>query len=142
MTKMKLFTVLTIALAVAAVAPLAAQTVVLKANVPFEFHFAGKILPAGQYLLQANGGSSAMQLRNFDADAGAVSLGWPSSRRTDRGTDSTLTFNRYGSTYFLSSVVNGSSGAGMEFPTTRTERELARTQTAQKHEILAVVAGL
>jgi len=141
MVKIKLFAVLTVALfGVALASPLAAQTSVLKAAVPFEFSFAGKTMPAGEYLIQADSSSGVLTLKSYDANASAVSLGVPVSGRTVWTAESKITFNRYGGTYFLASAVNGSTGAGIQIPMTRTERELARTASAQKYEILAVMA--
>jgi len=139
----RFFAVLAVAVIGAALAlPLAAQSLVLTANVPFEFNLAGKVMPAGEYLFQMDTGSAVLRVRNFDADASAISLGVPASDSWRRTNGAKITFNRYGDTYFLSTVVNGYSGAGFEAPISKSERELARTASAQKYEILGVLARL
>ncbi len=139
----RLFAMLAIALFGAAlVSPLAAQTLVLKANVPFDFNFAGKTMPAGEYLVQTSASTAMLTLRNYDADSGAMGLGSPISAHTSQPAGATIIFNRYGGTYFLSSVVIGSSGAGVQFRMTPAERELAQTASAQKFEVLAATARL
>jgi hypothetical protein len=141
--KSKIFAVLAVAvIGVALASPLAAQTLALKANVPFEFNLAGKVMPAGEYLLQMDAGSAVLRVRNFDAGTAAIILGLPASASEGRTNDARITFNRYGDTYFLSTVVNGYSGAGFKAPISKSERELARTASAQKYEILGVLARL
>jgi hypothetical protein len=129
-----------VAVAAALTLPLAAQTLVLKANIPFEFSFAGRTMPAGEYLFQADAGSSAFRMRNLDANVAALGLGARPSVSGMRTESASINFNRYGNTYFLSSMENGYTGAGFELPVTQTERELARTASAQKYEIVAVLA--
>ena len=139
--KSRFFAVLAVAVMGGALGlPLAAQTSVLTANVPFEFGCGGKTMPAGQYQFQMDTGSAVLRVRNYDANAGAASLGvqTPASRRLTG--DARITFNRYGDTYFLSTVVNGYTGAGFEAPISQSERELARTASAQKYEVLGVLA--
>jgi len=139
----RFFAVLAVAVIGAALAlPLAAQSLVLTANVPFEFNLAGKVMPAGEYLLQMDAGSAVLRVRNVDTHASAMSLGVPASDSWRRTNGAKITFNRYGDTYFLSTVVNGYSGAGFEAPISKSERELARTASAQKFEILGVLARL
>ena len=137
--KSRFFAVLAVAVIGAVLAlPLAAQTSVLTANVPFEFNLAGKVMPAGAYQFQINTSSAVLRLRNFAADTGAVSLGVPATLRSTN--DAKIIFNRYGDTYFLSSVVDGYIGAGLQAPISKAERELAKTASAQKYEILGVLA--
>ena len=138
----RLFAVLAVVVVgVALAAPLAAQSLVLKATIPFEFNFSGKVMPAGEYLIQADGGSAALRLKNYESRVAAISLAFhPSGERRTAG-EPTLTFNRYGDQYFLSNVWAGSTASGLEVPMTRAERELAKVASAQKYEILAVMAA-
>ena len=139
--KSRVFAVLAVAvIGVALALPLAAQTSVLKANIPFEFNLSGNVMPAGEYVFHMSAGSVVLRLNNFDANAGALSMGVPASVRNTNG--ASITFNRYGDTYFLSSVVNGYIGAGFQAAISKSERELARTTTAQKYQVLGVLARL
>ena len=139
--KSRAFAVLAVAVVGVALAlPAAAQTLVLKANVRFEFNLAGKAMPAGAYVFQMDAGSPVLRVRNFDAEVSVLSLGVQPPTVGRRTGDARLTFNRYGDTYFLSTVVNGHTGVGFEAPITKGERELARSASVQKYEILAVLA--
>lgn len=112
-----------------------AQSVLMYANVPFEFQFGGTQMPAGDYvihyssrlvtLLQGNGGTAAM----------ALTL--PASRAKAPATG-VLEFNRYGDAYFLSKVWTPYSGDGASFFKSSREKELARQIShGQPTEILA-----
>ena len=52
----------------------------------------------------------------------------------------TLNFNRYGNSYFLSQIWNGYTGFENMLPVSRTEKELSRTASVQKFEVLASLA--
>jgi len=137
----RFFAVLAVAvIGVALASPLAAQTLFLRANVPFEFGFAGKTMPAGEYEFRAVAGSPALRLENSDSQVVVSGMGVPTSTSWGRTGDARIAFNRYGDRYFLSTVVNGYNGAGFEAPISNSERELARTASAQKYEILGVLA--
>jgi len=63
MKKRMWFTFSISTLVVALAAPLMAQTLMLKANVPFEFTIGNKVLPAGEYLVKSDAGSSTVLLQ-------------------------------------------------------------------------------
>ena len=104
--KSRFFAVLAVAvIGVALASPLAAQTLALRANVPFEFGFAGKTMPAGEYRVPA-GRRLLRAAPEQSRRARLLRWAWAfcstaSGRRTD---DARITFNRYGDTYFLSTV--------------------------------------
>ena len=128
------------ALVLAASAPISAQTWHLTANVPFQFTVAGKVLPAGAYGIKNGTDGTVVAIQGLDTGAAAVVLTYRSAdSNRDRGV-ATLTFNRYGDTYFLSEVWNGFTASGRAVPSGRTERELSRTASAQKFEVLATLA--
>ena len=120
--KIRGFVVLAVAvLGVALALPAAAQTLVLTANVPFEFNLAGKAMPAGAYAFQMDAGSPVLRVRNYDAHTSVLSLGIQPGNAWRRTGDAKITFNRYGDTYFLSTVVNGYAGVGFEAPISKSE---------------------
>jgi len=141
--KMRLFAVLAVVLfGVALVSPVAAQTLALSVNVPFEFSFAGNTLPAGQYMFHSRVSSPVLSVRSLDGLTSVSWLGFQVSTRRVPTSPGRITFNRYGNSYFLSRVENDSTGAALQVPTSKAERELAKTVTAQTHRIAAVRAGL
>ena len=111
------------ALAVVLAAPMPAQSIVVKANVPFDFMVGSRLLPAGNYefatisqtgvlrVMSESGSTSAMAASSADHDGGSRSV-------------VSVEFHRYGNEYFLYKVWNGGATYGREIPASRTEREL------------------
>jgi hypothetical protein len=97
-------------------------------NIPFDFAFGEKKLPAGQYAIgravhtsdditlsisDRAGRSKALQLSN------AVIATRPNTRAV-------LVFHRYGDQYFLSQVWQAGATSGREFPESKQERNLQK----------------
>jgi hypothetical protein len=100
----------------------------LVVNVPFQFHAGNVVLPAGEYVFEMS------RINSFAATGSAVTIStrdrsiahfMPSMTRGEARTAPafTVTFNRYGSTYFLCKVQNGSLETNL--PITKAEKELA-----------------
>jgi hypothetical protein len=104
-------------------ASLYAQTMDMRATIPFTFRAGETVMPAGDYIIRhrehqlvlhkEGGGPSIMLLTN-------------AALRLTPLPDSRVNFSRYGERYFLSSVWSQGSGAGFEIPKGRAEKELAR----------------
>src|SRR6516162_4252229 len=103
-------------------ASLYAQTMNMRATIPFTFRAGETAMPAGEYTIQhrdnhlvlhKEGGPSVILLTN-------------AALRPNSSVDSRLDFSRYGERYFLSSVWTQGSGAGREVMKSRAEKELAR----------------
>ena len=112
-----------------------AQSVVMLANIPFEFQMGSKQMPAGDYVIhyaphlvtlqQGHGGTAATALTTSTSRAKAPETG-------------ILQFNRYGDAYFLSNIWTPYSGDGASFFKSPREKELARQIShGQPTEILA-----
>ena len=104
-------------LTLSAPAPVAAADI--RANVPFSFTVAKKVLPPGTYDVSSSAGH-ALVIRGFGA--GAVTLGQRSE--SAKASSPKLVFHRYGDEYILREVWMGSA-SGHKLPETRRERELA-----------------
>ncbi len=127
-------------LAVAAL-PLAAQTVVLKANVPFPYSIGTAAVPAGEYEITKDMAKQVVILREASGALAAGSLVTRSGRgASDIARDTRLVFNQYGDRYFLAEVVDGSTGTAVVLPQTNAERELAQTASVQRTSVMAVLA--
>jgi hypothetical protein len=112
-----------------------AQTIV-KCTVPFEFSLGGLSYPGGDYTLTtAPGDRSMLTVRNWTADVARFILVQPEAR--DFGSDTRLTFNRYGDRYFLASVVIGGDGISLRVPRSAAEREMASRLTREEVTLLA-----
>jgi hypothetical protein len=103
-----------------------AQSVSLRANVPFSFVVGGKTLPAGEYRVSAGASAGATIIQG--TGVAAVSLTIPTMGQNPGFKSARLVFRAYGDRYFLAQVW-GDGKSGNEFPLTRSEREL----TAHKH---------
>ncbi len=119
--------------------PLAAQTFVLKANIPFEFTVGNKVLPAGEYMISSDGMSPTVQLRGEASHVAALTMVFHRQLASvqDPAGLTKLTFNRYGNRYFLSEVDDGYLEAGFVVPESHTERELAQAGPIEHDYILA-----
>lgn len=123
-------------------APLSAQTITLKANIPFQFVVEGKTMPAGEYLLQKSG-SLFVSLQSF-GEKSAVLSPVIVSGILDSGnrSEAKLYFRRYGDQYFLSGIWDGYIDKGLVIPESHTERELAKSASLGKSDTVFVLARL
>jgi hypothetical protein len=139
----KVYMLLSVAMLVAALAvPLSAQTVTLTANIPFAFTIGNKTLPAGEYSIRNDGNPYVVMFQGEEHHTGALSMvSHESVVTTDHPAAATkLVFNRYGDRYFLSKVVNGYAATGFVLPMPKAEKELAKTASANRFEVLAAMA--
>ena len=85
----------------------------IRATIPFEFSVGDKILPAGEYRIQqVNASSDLAMLQVTSANGEARVLIRVQSIRADRTSRTALVFNRYGSSYFLSTLaIEGATDA-------------------------------
>jgi ribosomal protein L33 len=109
----------------------------IRVDIPFEFHLAGTVLPAGQY--EVNVGAHNMQsLVSLDCSecrASAYATTFGIGGGADALTQGRLVFNKYGETYFLSQVWSPGYSQGRALNKSKTEDEIARvtmpTQTTR-----------
>jgi hypothetical protein len=128
-------------LGVALAASLAAQTVSITASVPFEFMVAGRSMPAGDYTVGSVFPETGSAIHVSNGNSNVVSLVIRSNTNSNERTGQvSLIFHRYGDQYFLSRIVDGSRGARLELPVSRTEKELSKTANLEKFETVAVLA--
>ena len=102
---------------------LRAQTVNLWATVPFDFSAGGKLMPAGQYLIQEQGYLTIFHGFN-NGNPNVILM----TATGDGGTSgkARLDFNRYGSRYFLTAIWDSQTPEGRRVPPTAREKELAK----------------
>jgi len=135
-TTMKSCTLIIAALAMLATTAASAQTINVKAKVPFSFAVGSSVLPAGEYSLQSLGLGHALAMRNRDANVTKVVLSNVCQSRTT--TNSKLIFHRYGSSYFLSQIWTEGSSLGYEVPISAREKEMARNYPTEEVVLLAL----
>jgi len=115
-----------------------AQTVNLKADVPFNFIIRGATLPAGEYTIQGLGDGSAIAVRGPNPKANTIVL----SQRCasiDAAKQSKLVFHRYGDRYFLAQLWVAGSDSGRQLPKSPREMEVARDYTVQDVVLFAAL---
>jgi hypothetical protein len=104
-----------------------AQTVHVRANVPFNFVVESKTLPAGTYdvgsIDSVNANLLQVQFRNGSS---SMIVSSNAAQNLEPANRTRLVFNQYGSRYFLSEIwVNGAT-RGHRLPKTSREKELAK----------------
>jgi hypothetical protein len=115
-----------------------AQTINLKADIPFNFIVAGTKLPSGTYSIESLGNGVALAVRAADSGQTRILLSsrCASLKRTDQ---SKLVFHRYGDRYFLAQVWMVGNDSGRELPKTRQEIEVAASYPAANVVLLAAL---
>ena len=105
-------------------------------QVPFEFVVANKIVPAGEYVVQA--ATMDRTLLTMRDTSSKVNLFLPTSLdETRKAADSyALVFNRYGDQYFLSGIKLQGSKIAYHLPENRAEAELRAQNVSFKEVIL------
>jgi hypothetical protein len=115
-----------------------AQTIKLKANVPFDFTVDGTPLPAGQYLVESlDDQGKALSFRSLDSDAKTLMMTRP-AETLNVASETKFVFHHVGDQYFLSQIWVQGNNLGHEIPRTAQEKKLARELSA---ESVMLVAG-
>ena len=128
------------ALAVVLAAPLPAQTIALRANVPFDFIVGGHTLSAGEYMFDKSIESTGvLTIRDAAGKASSMALLSPDDGLS-HSRDALIVFHRYGSDYYLSGVWDGARIAGGSVPMTRSEREASKRASVAGPETVVVLA--
>ena len=119
-----------------------AQTVHVRADIPFSFAVGSKTLPAGTYDVRTiDGRDSKMLLLQARDGNSSMMVGSNAAQNLKPADKTKLVFNRYGNRYFLSEIwVNGAT-LGRQLLKTSRETELtkdfAQDLTQRRVEILA-----
>lgn len=110
------------------------------AKVPFEFMVNNKIMPSGDYEVKTSDvNGQILAIGNFDARKGTLAQ----SHRFETGVasgETALVFERYGDTYFLSSIRIEGSDWTYELPESKAEVELrSQNMSGSKTSLLAAL---
>ena len=117
-----------------------AQSIPLKANVPFNFVVSGRTLPGGEYTIRSETADPEHEFTIAGiGQTPSVFLSVPcltlKSGRLSKQTK--LVFDRYGDQYFLSEIWIKGKGVGQKLLKTRREAEMAKNNSLQQTVILA-----
>lgn len=125
------------ALALLVTTAASAQTIKLKATVPFSFIVNRATMPAGEYAVESVDDQGRVLLigdLNSKAKRLVVSNSCDS---VAKATDTKLIFHRYGNRYFLSQVWVRGNSLGHEIPASAREKEVARDFSMQEVVLMA-----
>jgi hypothetical protein len=104
-----------------------AQTVHVRAEIPFNFAVGSKTFPAGTYDVGTMGSGDSKTLLLQSRDANASIMVNINAAETLKSADKTkLVFNQYGNRYFLSQIWVAGETRGHQLPKTSREKEMAR----------------
>lgn len=132
--------VISVLLLAVSVIPATAQAVqLIGANIPFDFVVKGKVLPAGDYILEPIqvGASQALKIQSADGHITAI-VPVRSVRTKAIGDDPKLVFNRFGDQYFLSQVFGLEERASYALHKSSAEERLARDKSGLKRDVVSV----
>ena len=129
-----------LALAVALASPVAAQSISVKANIPFDFTVWTSALPAGDYAVSTLS-TGVVSVRNESGTAVVLALSNAGTNGGARG-QTVLVFHRYGDQYFLSQIWEGNKTSGRSIPMSRSEREVSNRASIHQPERVMILARL
>src|SRR5690242_7619598 len=115
-----------------------AQSVNVKANVPFDFVVENATLAAGAYNIQSindESGSSWLVIRGENTKAMRL-FGSNAAENLKPAATSYLLFHRYGGTYFLAQIWMQGEQHGRQLKKTRREAEIAKNLRSSEHVVV------
>ncbi|MBZ5721092.1 MAG: hypothetical protein LAO03_11990 [Acidobacteriia bacterium] len=134
--KNKLRTLLGLGLVLVAASAFA-QTIRVKADIPFNFIVDKQTLPAGEYTVKSmDMAGSSLSIRNKDEKPLSLVLSLPCEKLA-ASQNTKLVFHRYGDQYFLAQIWVAGSAAGHQLLESRQEIELARDSAAKDVTVTA-----
>jgi hypothetical protein len=102
-----------------------AQSNGLRANVPFDFTVANKLLPAGTYTIHRES-SGLIQIRNHDKPIAVLTIGNQDGNTSPNG--GKLVFHKYGDQYFLSEILSDWATMNVTVPRSKAETRVQLQQ--------------
>jgi hypothetical protein len=140
---LKIFSMLSLFVTLAAASVYAQSDMSLKVNIPFEFSVGHQVLPAGEYTVR-NMVLGVLVIRSVDCRASQTfsTMGTIASKTPN---ESSLVFHRYGDEYFLSTIWTTGNDTGHELFKSRAEREIIRgssklAKSATERQTLSLIA--
>lgn len=102
-----------------------AQTIHVRANVPFNFSAGNKKLPAGTYDIRTISFDTKMLLLQARDGMSGMIVNSNAAQTLNRAGENKLVFNQYGNQYFLAEIWVRGASLGRQLPKTNREKELA-----------------
>jgi hypothetical protein len=119
-----------------AVSAAQAQELRVKANIPFDFVVADRVMPAGEYIVTPGGASPAITISSGDGTVAALALTFACAS-SGPATNTKLVFHAVAGRYFLSQVWTEGYSQGRELQRSKNEIQLAKNGDSPKELVLA-----
>jgi hypothetical protein len=101
-----------------------AQTVALRAAIPFDFYVGDKLLPAGTYTIEPGMNGNAIRVFDKQKNTGFILIqGYKANKLIDK---SRIVFSRYGDTRFLTNVYWAGYKNGQATVPSARQKEMAK----------------
>jgi hypothetical protein len=117
---------------------LRAQSVDMRAAIPFDFHAGDRLMPAGEYVIHGQG--AVVFLRGTDNGSPALALITIGAEGRDPSGHARLEFKRYGNEYFLTAVWNSDTEDGRQLLPTPRQKELAKRGNVPAQSTVALTS--
>ena len=114
-----------------------AQSVNVRANIPFSFNIGKDTLPAGQYEVSTISSSGALLINNREANKSNMFITNAVTASHAQAYKSKLVFKQYGGQYFLSQIWRADSDTGRELLQSTRERELVASHAPAEAVVMA-----
>jgi hypothetical protein len=120
----KVTRILSIGIALVAVAAVHAQDKTVKANVPFSFYMGSTVMAQGTYRVTELSHGAAVYLQSADSTKASTTHEIAGKKQDE---PARLVFHRYGESYFLAEIWIGDTSVGEALAASPREKELARS---------------
>jgi hypothetical protein len=125
--KSRVTRILSIGIALVAVAAVHAQDKTVTANVPFSFYMGRSAMPQGAYKVEELSHGGMVRMRSADSVNAVTTRAIAGKKRIE---PARLVFHRYGDSYFLAEIWTGDTSIGQGLAVSPREKELAQNGAA------------
>jgi hypothetical protein len=126
--KSRVTRILSIGIALVAVAAVQAQDKTVTANVPFSFYMGRSAMPQGAYKVEELSHGAMVRMGSTDAINAVITRAIAGKKQIE---PARLVFHRYGESYFLAEIWTGDTSIGQGLAVSPREKELAQNGSAQ-----------
>jgi hypothetical protein len=125
--KSRVTSLLSIGIALVAVAAVQAQDKTVTANVPFSFYMGSSAMPQGTYKVDELAHGAIVCMHSKDTVKSVTTHEIVGKKQAE---PARLVFHRYGQNYFLAEIWNGETSVGQALAASQREKELAQNGAA------------
>jgi len=131
--------ILSIGIALVAVATVHAQDKTVTANVPFRFYVGSSLMPQGVYRVSDTSHGTMLYLRSMDSDAAKAVMARNIVGKLENE-PARLVFHCYGQNCFLAEIWSGDKPTGGAISPSQHEREIAQAGEAPTLAVIRIAS--